>query len=124
MMAIDEGRINTRRSYGLLAGVLIASVALGLIIWKVGDLGVQSIFYTIFAVTGAYLIIASFFQDARLDFAPSDSSFYLVTGTLLATVGALGFVDMFTDVDIWILVAVFVLVFAILITYRSVSRKG
>ena len=123
-MAIDEGRINTRRSYGLLAGVLIASVALGLIVWKVGDYGVQLIFYTIFVVTGVYLILASFFQDAKLDFAPSDSSFYLVTGTLLATVGVLGFVDMLTDVDIWILVAAFILVFAILITYRSVSKKG
>ena len=123
-MAIDEGRINTRRSYGLLAGVLIASVALGLIVWKVGDFGVQSSFYTKFAVTGVYLILASFFQDAKLDFAPSDSSFYLVTGTLLATVGVLGFVDMLTDVDIWILVAAFILVFAILITYRSGSKKG
>ena len=123
-MAIDEGRINTRRSYGLLAGVLIASIALGLIVWKVGDFGVQSIFYTIFAVTGVYLIIASFFRDAKLDFAPSDSSFYLVTGTLLATVGVLGFVDLTTDVEIWVLVAAFILVFAILITYRSVSRKG
>ena len=123
-MAIDEGRIDTRRSYGLLAGVLIASVALGLIVWKVGDYGVQSIFYTIFVVTGAYLIIASFFQDAKLDFAPSDSSFYLVIGTLLATVGILGFVDLTTDVEIWVLVAAFILVFAILITYRSVSRKG
>ena len=36
-MAIDQERINTRASYGMLAGVLIASVALGLIIWKVGD---------------------------------------------------------------------------------------
>ena len=123
-MAIDEGRINTRRSYGLLAGVLIASIALGLIVWKVGDFGVQSVFYTIFAITGVYLVIASFFQDAKLDFAPSDSSFYLVIGTLLATVGVLGFVDMMTDVEIWVLVAAFILVFAILITYRSVSKKG
>ena len=123
-MAIDEGRINSRRSYGLLAGVLIASVALGLIVWKMCDFGFQSVFYTIFAVTGVYLIIASFFQDAKLDFAPSDSSFYLVIGTLLATVGVLGFVDMTTDVEIWVLIAVFILVFAILITYRSISRKG
>lgn len=123
-MAINEGRIDSRRSYGLLAGVLIASVAAGLIVWKVGDFGVQSVFYTIFAITGVYLVIASFFQDAKLDFAPSDSSFYLVIGTLLATVGVLGFVDMMTDVEIWVLVAAFILVFAILITYRSVSKKG
>ena len=64
-MAINEGRIDSRRSYGLLAGILIASVAAGLIVWKVGDFGVQSVFYTIFAVTGVYLIISSFFQDAR-----------------------------------------------------------
>ena len=123
-MAINEGRIDSRRSYGLLAGVLIASVAAGLIVWKVGDFGVQSIFYTIFAITGVYLVIASFFQEAKLDFTPSDSSFYLVIGTLLATVGVLGFVDMTTDVEIWVLVAAFILVFAILITYRSVSKKG
>ena len=123
-MAINEGRIDARRSYGLLAGILIASVAAGLIVWKVGDFGVQSVFYTIFVITGVYLVIASFFQEAKLDFAPSDSSFYLVIGTLLATVGVLGFVDMTTDVDLWVLVAAFILVFAILITYRSVSKKG
>ena len=123
-MAINEGRIDSRRSYGLLAGVLIASVAAGLIVWKVGDFGVQSVFYTIFVITGVYLVIASFFQEAKLDFAPSDSSFYLVIGTLLATVGVLGFVDMLTDVDMWVLVAAFILVFALLVTYRSVSKKG
>ena len=123
-MAINEGRIDSRRSYGLLAGVLIASVAAGLIVWKVGDFGVQSIFYTIFAITGVYLVIASFFQEAKLDFAPSDSSFYLVIGTLLATVGILGFVDLLTDVEMWVLVVVFILIFALLIMYRSISRKG
>ena len=123
-MTIDQQRIDTRASYGLLAGVLIASVALGLIVWKLGGYGVQSVFYTIFVVVGAYLIVASFFKEAKLDFAPSDSSFYLVIGTLLATVGALGFVDMLTDVEMWVLVAVFILIFALLITYRSVSKKG
>ena len=123
-MAVDQDRIDMRRSYGLLAGVIIASVAIGLIVWKVGDFGPQSIFYTIFVVIGAYLILASFFKDAKLDFAPSESSFYLVIGTLLATVGALGFVDMLTDIEVWVLVVAFILVFALLIIYRSVSRKG
>jgi len=123
-MALDNDRLDTRRSYGLLAGVLIASVAIGLIVWKVGGYGIQSIFYTMFVIIGAYLIAGSFFKEAQMDFAPSESSFYLVVGTLLATVGALGFVDMLTDVEMWLLVVVFILVFALLIIYRSVSRKG
>ena len=123
-MAINEKRIDTRRAYGLLAGVIIASVALGIVVWQLGNFGPQSIFYTMFVVIGVYLVIVSFFQDASLDFAPSDSSFYLVTGTLLATVGVLAFVDLLTDVSLWVLVAIFILVFAILVTYRSVSRKG
>ena len=123
-MAVNQERIDTRRSYGLLAGVIIASVALGLIVWKVADLEFQSIFYTMCVVIGVYLFIASFFADAKLDFAPSDSSFYLVIGTLLATVGALGFVDLLTDVEMWVLVAVFILIFALLIIYRSISKKG
>ena len=123
-MAINQERIDTRRSYGLLAGVIIASVALGLIVWKVADLEFQSIFYTMFVVIGVYLFLVSFFKDASLDFAPSDSAFYLVTGTLLATVGALAFVDMLTDVETWLLVVVFILVFALLIMYRSISKKG
>ena len=123
-MALNEKRLDTRRSYGLLAGILIASVALGIVIWKVGDLAPQSILYTMFLVTGIYLVTVSFFMDAALDFAPSDSSFYLVIGTLLTTVGALGFVDMLTDVEVWVLVTVFILVFALLIIYRSISRKG
>ncbi len=123
-MAVNQERIDTRRSYGLLAGVIIASVALGLIVWKVADLEFQSIFYTMFVVIGVYLFIASFFADAKLDFAPSDSSFYLVIGTLLATVGALGFVDLLTDVEMLVRVAVFILIFALLIIYRSISKKG
>ena len=123
-MAIDQERINTRASYGMLAGVLIASVALGLIIWKVGEFGPQSIFYTRFVTVGVFLVISSFFKDSSMSFAPSDSSYYLVVGTLLLTVGVLGFVDMMTDVEMWILVAVFILIFALLIMYRSVSKKG
>ena len=123
-MAVNQDRIDTRRSYGLLAGVIIASVALGIVVWKAADLEFQSIFYTMFVVIGVYLFLASFFADAALDFAPSDSSFYLVIGTLLTTVGVLGFVDLLTDVEMWVLVAVFVLVFAILIIYRSISKKG
>ena len=123
-MAINQDRIDTRRSYGLLAGVIIASVALGLIVWKVGDFEFQSIFYTMFVVIGVYLFLVSFFKDASLDFAPSDSSFYLVTGTLLATVGALGFVDLLTDIEMWVLVVIFILVFALLIIYRNISKKG
>ena len=123
-MAVNQDRIDTRRSYGLLAGVIIASVALGLVVWKVGDFEFQAFFYTMFAVIGVYLFLVSFFKDASLDFAPSDSSFYLVTGTLLATVGILGFVDLLTDVEMWVLVVVFILIFALLIMYRSISRKG
>ncbi len=123
-MAVNQDRIDTRRSYGLLAGVIVASVALGLVVWKVGDFEFQAFFYTMFAVIGVYLFLVSFFKDASLDFAPSDSSFYLVTGTLLATVGILGFVDLLTDVEMWVLVVVFILIFALLIMYRSISRKG
>ena len=123
-MAVNQDRIDTRRSYALLAGVIIASVALGLIVWKAADLEFQSMIYTMFIVIGVYLFLASFFADAKLDFAPSESSFYLVIGTLLTTVGILGFIDLLTDVEMWVLVAVFILVFAILIIYRSISKKG
>ena len=51
-MAVNQDRIDTRRSYGLLIGVIIASVALGLIVWKVADLEFQSIIYTMFVVIG------------------------------------------------------------------------
>ena len=63
-------------------------------------------------------------MDAALDFAPSDSSFYLVIGTLLTTVGVLAFVGLLTDVEMWLLVAIFIFVFALLIIYRNISRKG
>ena len=69
-MAVNQDRIDTRRSYGLLAGVIVASVALGLVVWKVGDFEFQAFFYTMFAVIGVYLFLVSFFKDASLDFAP------------------------------------------------------
>ena len=123
-MAVNQERIDTRRAYGLLAGIIVASVALGLVVWKIGDFDWPAIFYTMFVVIGVYLFIVSFFMDAALDFAPSDSSFYLVIGTLLTTVGVLAFVDLLTDVEMWLLVAIFIFVFALLIIFRSISKKG
>ena len=123
-MALDNDRIRVRRSYGLLVGMIIASVAAGLIVWKAWDLQPQSIAYTMFIIIGLYTVTISFFSDASWDFAPSDSSFYLVWGTLFTTVGILGFVNMFTDIQVWVLVAIFIFVFAALIIYRSISRKG
>ena len=123
-MTIDQDRIKERSSYGLLAAAIIASVALGIVIWQVCGYGWESIVYTVFVVTGVFLVLASFRKDVSFDFAPSDSSFYLVVGVLLATVGIIGFVTLLADVNTWLLVAVFILVFAIMMTYRSLSKKG
>ena len=101
-MALDNDRIRVRRSYGLLVGVIVASVAAGLILWQVLDLKPQSIAYTMFIIIGVYTMLLSLFT----------------------TVGILGFVDMFTNIQVWVLVAIFIFVFAALIIYRSISRKG
>lgn len=123
-MTLNEKRMANRSSYGLMVGVLLASIAVGIVVWKLGDYDFNSVFYTVFAIVGAYLALMSFWKGAAFDFAPSESSFYLVTGVLLATVGILGFVDMLTNTDTWALVAIFIAVFALLVIYRSVSKKG
>ncbi len=126
-MAVNEKRLAERSKNGILAGVIILSVAIGILVWQFGGHPDEwyQIFYGMFTVIGLYLVIASFFEEKKMDLSPSQSSYYLVTGTIIATIGILGMVSVYVEnTPFWIYIVVFIIVLALLVIMRSISKKG
>ena len=65
------------------------------------------------------------FEEKKMDLSPSQSSYYLVTGTIIATIGILGMVSVYVEnTPFWIYIVVFIIVLALLVIMRSISKKG
>lgn len=123
-MAIDREKIGRRSSDGILIGVCVLAVAIGLVVWQVTDLPWYTCIYTILVVVGAYMFTISFGEESDLSFGPSRSSFFMVTGYLSLALGIVGFLGACTDLDLWILLAIFIILAALMMIVRSSSRKG
>lgn len=123
-MAIDKDKISQRGSNGVLIGVCVLAVAIGLIVWQVADLPWYTCICAIFVVVGAYIFAISFGKESGLSFGPSESSFYMVTGYLLLALGIVGFLGACTDLELWILLVIFIVLVAVLLIIRSSSKKG
>ena len=120
-MAPSSGR-KVKRD-GVFLGTLILTIALGIIIWQYTDSSAWMLLLVPLIGIGAFLTVMSFAVPSVSRVGPSLSSYYMVWGILLLTVGILGVVKMTYDVD-WIIIgAAFLVVFALLIIWRSVSRR-
>lgn len=126
-MSIAEKRMAERSKQGILAAVVVLSVAVGIAVWQFGGHPEQwlQIFYGIFAVTGIYLVIASVFEEKEISLSPSQSSYYFVIGTISAMIGILGFLSVYVSgLSVWVYVLTIIVVIALLIIIRSISKKG
>jgi cyanate permease len=123
-MSLNNERIDRRASNGLLAGVVLIALAIGIIVWQLGKYPWYSLLYTMVTVIGVYLAAASFVKDSKISFAPSESSYYLISGCLMATVGAIGLISLTTNHELWVYIVVIVAVVAVLAIYRNFSKKG
>ena len=103
---------------GLLLGVIILTIAVAIICWQALEMSFWVVPCVILIGLGAYLVAMSLVLPKQSDIGPSQSSYYLVNGVILATIGALGFVKMNTDLSWWIIVAIFMVVIALLLIWR------
>lgn len=123
-MAIDVDRIKTRGNYGILIGVIVLAVAVGLVVWRAADLPWYAGVCASLIVIGVFLVISSFGKESGMGFAPSESSYYFVTGYMLLALGSVGIVVSCMELEWWIVLAAFIALMAVLIVVRSVSKKG
>jgi hypothetical protein len=95
-------------------GLLLLSVAAGIIVWQITDEGPGAL-CVIMLIFGIGLIALSFLDSGvPSKFGPSESTYKLVIGTIIAAFGIAGLLGIFAGLNIWILAALIIIVIAVL----------
>ena len=105
---------------GLLLGTIILTVAVAIICWQALDMSPWVIPCVILVGIGVHLIAMSFVLPKQSNVSSSPSSYYLVNGVIIGTLGVLGFVKLNTDLSWWIIIAIFMIVIALLLMWRVI----
>ena len=105
---------------GLLLGTLILTIAVAIICWQALDMSFWVIPCIILVGIGVHLIAMSCILPKQSNVSSSPSSYYLVNGVIIGTLGVLGFVKLNTDLSWWIIVAIFMIVIALLLMWRVI----
>jgi len=102
--------MNNKLLSAVTLGSFLISLAVGLIIYVATDCGLLTILWTVLLIFGIALFALSFmYSGESKGFGPSESSYRMVLGIILAVIGLIGILNTFTDVDILILVAIFII---------------
>jgi len=105
--------MNNRTLSAVVLGSFLISLAIGLIVYAATDLGILIVLWTTLLIFGIALFALSFMYSAESGkFGPSEASYRMVGGILTAVVGLIGMLYTFTDVSIWILIAIFIIALA------------
>jgi hypothetical protein len=106
--------MNNKTLSAVTLGAFIISLAIGVIVYAVTDYGLAIILWVTMLIFGIALFAISFMYSGKPGkFGPSDSSYRMVAGILIAVVGLLCIIATLTNVSWWILVAVFLIVLAL-----------
>ena len=87
----------------------------GIVIWQLTGETILVVLYTALTIIGAYFLVCVPFADKEGGFAPSQSSFRLVWGVLLMTIGVLMLITVYSSLDTWIIAVILLAVIALLI---------
>lgn len=107
---------------GLLLGAIILTIAVAIICWQAFDMSFWVVPCVFLVGIGAFLISMSFAAPSESRIGPSASSYYLVNGVIIGTIGVLGFVKLNTDVSWWIIIAIFMIVIAVLLIVKVMTN--
>jgi hypothetical protein len=109
----------------VILGAFIISLAIGLVVYSVTDYGWMIILWTTLLVFGIALIALAFASSREEGkYGPSHFAYRLAVSIILTTIGVIGMLDTFTDVSIWILVAIFLVAIALTgITIALINGK-
>ncbi len=106
--------MNNRTLSAVTLGLFLVSLAVGLIVFVATGLGAAIILWTTMLIFGIALLAMSFMYSGESGkFGPSDSIYRMVGGILVAVIGLIGMLYTFTDLSIWILVAIFLIALAL-----------
>jgi len=96
-------------------GLLLLSVAAGIIVWQVANEGPEVALCVIMLIFGIGLLALSFLDSGvPSKFGPSESIYKLVIGIIIAVFGIAGLLGIFAGINVWILVALIIIVIAVL----------
>jgi hypothetical protein len=96
-------------------GLLLLSVAAGIIVWQVTGEVIGVALCTMLLIFGIGLFALSFLDSGVPGkFGPSEATYKLVIGIIIAVFGTAGLLNIFTDLNIWILVAIVIIAIAVL----------
>ncbi|MDR1405440.1 MAG: hypothetical protein LBJ20_07755 [Candidatus Methanoplasma sp.] len=105
--------MNNRTLSAVTLGLFIISLAIGLMVFAATDYGLIIVLCTTVLIFGIALFAVSFMYPGESGkFGPSDRMYRAISGILAATVGFVGMLHIFTDLSIWILAGVFLIVLA------------
>jgi uncharacterized membrane protein len=102
-------------SPAVTAAALIMALVAGIVVWQLTDETPLVVMYTALVVIGIYFLICVPFAGNEGGFGPSQSSFRLVWGVLLTTIGALMLISVYSALDTWIIAVILLAVIAVLI---------
>ena len=121
-MAVDK--IKARNLQAVTVAALIILLAVAALIIGLTDETWYTALYVVLLGFGLILVLRSAAMPSARDYAgPSAQDMSLVAGMLVAAIGAIGLVSVFTDVGIWVLVAIFLIVVALIIMIQVLRSR-
>ncbi|MDR0309371.1 MAG: hypothetical protein LBH88_01240 [Candidatus Methanoplasma sp.] len=117
--------MNNRTLSAVTLGAFLIALAVGLVIYASTDHGSMIVLWTTMLIFGMLLFALSFMYSGESGkFGPSESSYRMVAGILVAVIGLIGMLYTFTDLSVLILVAIFIIALAAVgITVALINGK-
>lgn len=108
--------MNNRTLSAVTLGAFIISLAAGLIVFAVANYGPAIILWITMLIFGIVLFALSFMYSGEPGkFGPSESSYRMVAGILAAAIGLIGMLYTLTEINRWILAAIFLIILALVV---------
>jgi len=124
-MSTNNGSVLSKKNDSMLTAVaLLVGLVAGIVVQQLTDEHWTVIIYVLVTVFGAYFLMTVPFASNEPDYIPSQSSFRLVWGAILTTVGLLLLLNVYAGLELWIMVVVLliVIVIIVLLLYMKSSR--
>ncbi|MCL2031778.1 MAG: hypothetical protein FWG96_00665 [Methanomassiliicoccaceae archaeon] len=119
--------MNNRTLSAVTLGSLIISLAVGLIVYVLTDRWIM-ILWTTMLIFGIALFVLSFMYPRESGkFGPSAFTYIMAWGVIAAAVGTVGILSVYTDISIWILAAILLIVLAVegmTIAFMNGKKEG
>jgi len=103
-------------------GSFIIAVAIGLIVYVATGKAMMTL-WTALLIIGIALVAMSFLYPSESGkFRPPESIYILAAGVIIAVIGVIGILNTYTDINFWILVAIFLIALALVGIFAAVSN--